>query len=170
MAQKRESMASQRLSRALDKTDRASRAIGLRTSIYVGSSFDLSWKPQEEMWSPSSDAPSEAPLKAPLKVSQIKDKKPDIPPADKGKRAYLFMLSAFIIEAIMWGEFIYFYIQLPSSFFAALHFVPLHSVLFLKGPKDDTQMAKFLCILFFDLFASVHLDRLDYFLMAEDLT
>jgi hypothetical protein len=145
MAQKRESMASQRLSRALDKTDRASRAIGLRTSIYVGSSFDLSWKPQEEMWSPSSDAPSEAPLK----VTPIKDKTPKLPPADKGKRAYLFMLSAFIIEAIMWGEFIYFYIKLPSPFFAALCSAPLHNILLLDTPEVDTQIPKSLFVIFF---------------------
>jgi hypothetical protein len=30
---------------------------------------------------------------------------PTIPPPDRGSKAILFMISAFIIEAIMWGEF-----------------------------------------------------------------
>jgi hypothetical protein len=156
MNQKRESMASQRFSRALDRTDRASRAMGIRSSIYMGSSFDLHWKKDEEDWfttslsseSPTIESPSsEAPLRktAPLK-EKTKEKEP--PPADKGRRAYLFMLSAFIIEAIMWGEFIVFssLVNLmpqpqPSVFCLALSF-RLHTIPFLEAPKHRTQLSK----------------------------
>jgi hypothetical protein len=31
----------------------------------------------------------------------------NIPPPDRGSKAILFMISAFIIEAIMWGKFLF---------------------------------------------------------------
>jgi hypothetical protein len=44
-----------------------------------------------------------------------------VPPADRGKKALLFMCSAFAIEAIMWGtSFSFFYsirLQLASIYF-----------------------------------------------------
>jgi hypothetical protein len=36
--------------------------------------------------------------------NQAEYAKPRLHPADRGSKAYCFMLSAFIIEAIMWGE------------------------------------------------------------------
>jgi hypothetical protein len=44
-----------------------------------------------------------------------------VPPADRGKKALLFMCSAFAIEAIMWGTFFLFFcsvgLQLASIYF-----------------------------------------------------
>lgn len=89
---------SQRFSRVLDKTDRTSRNLGLRNSLYFGSTEELLWTKDEEIWNPEESAWS-----SPLSMEAPKDLVPELPPADRGRRAYLFMLSAFIIEAIMWG-------------------------------------------------------------------
>jgi hypothetical protein len=43
-------------------------------------------------------------------------KRSNLPPTDRGLRAYLFMLSAFTIEAIMWGKFM-------QSFFSLFFFI-----------------------------------------------
>ena len=44
-----------------------------------------------------------------------------VPPADRGKKALLFMCSAFAIEAIMWGTYFSFFysirLQLASIYF-----------------------------------------------------
>lgn len=42
------------------------------------------------------------------------DAKTRLPPTDRGSNAMLFMVAAFVIEAVMWGEFAY--IPIPFRF------------------------------------------------------
>jgi hypothetical protein len=37
-------------------------------------------------------------------LEAVENAKTRLPPTDRGTQAYLFMLTAFAIEAIMWGE------------------------------------------------------------------
>ncbi len=40
-----------------------------------------------------------------------------LPPADRGKAAWLFLAAGFVVEALVWGQFISFLIrQLPRHF------------------------------------------------------
>lgn len=81
---------SQRLTKVLDNTDKAAKVLGLRHSLYVGNTIE--WITPEEEYSTN--------------LGSIEHGNPRIPPPDKGSKACLFMLSAFIIEAVMWGKFI----------------------------------------------------------------
>ena len=90
MPQDSDSKTSQRLSKVLDSTDRASKVLGLRNSIYVGGPTELIAQ-DDSLWSAS---------------DETEDVKPELPPADGGTKAFLFILSAFTIEAIMWGKFV----------------------------------------------------------------
>lgn len=38
-----------------------------------------------------------------------------LPPVDQGKHAYLFLLACFILEALIWGEYIHVLLFLPHS-------------------------------------------------------
>jgi hypothetical protein len=114
----------------MDRTSkRLSRALVLDRPVeFLKMVNDEEQQDQQKAWEHSQRAQHFQPSE-----SQESLVKPDIkvPPPDRGSRALLFMISAFIIEAIMWGRLLFFltFLSVFSVFHRILSWGRLHGTI-----------------------------------------